>query len=408
MFLRVTLEGTALVQLPTDSKVQPYKIFEVGGVKVAVIGLTNPEAPTLVSPSAFGTIKITDPVAAATQARADAKAQGAQVFVVLTHMGVTDKNPSTGAVRGPLISLANSLQGFDVILGDHTNVQYSGTIGGALVVENLSKGASYARVSLTYDPATRSVTKSDNTFVTPFASEVTPDPEVVQVLATYRTQLAAQLDGKIGVATDTFPRGNNIERLGEVALGDLIADAYRTRYSTQLAIVNSGAIRSSLPSSYAPQDKTLRRPAPGYQAGPPYDVVKGDIYSVLPFGNTVVTRSVTGAQLYAVLENSVSALPGSSGRFVQISGFSYTYDVSKPVGSRVVSVKLDSGAAIQKDSATYTLALPDFTNDGGDEYTMLADGQGVTREPDALVLLEYVQKLGTITPTVGQRINAIK
>ncbi|QLG13425.1 5'-nucleotidase C-terminal domain-containing protein (plasmid) [Deinococcus sp. D7000] len=300
------------------------------------------------------------------------------------------------------------LTGFDVILGDHTNFQYSGTIGGALVVENLSKGASYARVSVTYDPATKSVTKAASTFITPFASEVTPDPAVVQVLAPYRTQLAAQLDAKIGVATDTFPRGNNIERLGEVALGDLIADAYRTTYNTQLAIVNGGAIRSSLPSSYAPQDKTLRRPAPGYQAGPPYDVVKGDIYSVLPFGNTVTTRTVTGTQLYAVLENSVSALPGSSGRFLQISGFSYTYDVSKPVGSRVVSVKLDSGAAIGKDSATYTLALPDFTNEGGDEYTMLADGQGVTREPDALVLLNYVQKLGTITPTVGQRINAVK
>lgn len=390
------------------NKVQPYKIFDVGGVKVAVIGLTNPEALTLVSPSAFGTIKITDPVAAATQARADAKAQGAQVFVVLTHMGVEAKDPITGAVSGPLISLASNLQGFDVILGDHTNFQYSGTIGGALVVENLSKGASYARVNLTYDPATKSVTKSGNTFVTPFASEVTPDPAVVQLLAPYRTQLAMQLDGKIGVATDTFPRGNNIERLGEVALGNLIADAYRTTYSTQLAIVNGGAIRSSLPSSYAPQDKTLRRPAPGYQPGPPYDIVKGDIYSVLPFGNTVVTRTVTGSQLYAVLENSVSALPGANGRFLQISGFSYTYDLSKPVGSRVVSVKLDSGVAIQKGGDTFTLALPDFTNEGGDGYTMLTDGQGVTREPDALVLLNYVQKLGIITPTVGQRINAVK
>ncbi|GGO39812.1 hypothetical protein GCM10008949_48430 [Deinococcus humi] len=99
--------------------------------------------------------------------------------------------------------------------------------------------------------------------------------------------------------------------------------------------MNGGASRSALPSSAAPQDKTLRGPAPGHQAGPPYDVVKGDIDSVLPFGNTVTTRTVTGTQLYAVLENSVSVLPCSSGRFLRISGFSYTYDVSKPQARRL-------------------------------------------------------------------------
>lgn len=209
------------------------------------------------------------------------------------------------------------------------------------------------------------------------------------------------------MATDLFPRGNNIERLGEVALGDLIADAFRTRYGTQLAIQNGGSIRSALPSSYTPQDKTLRRPTPGYQPGPPYDIVAGDVYSVLPFGNTVVTRTVTGTQLYAALENSVSALPGASGRFLQVSGFSFTYDVSRPVGSRIVSVTLNGGAPILRDTTSYTLALSDFTNAGGDEYTMFADGQGVSRELDAQVVLEYIQGLGTITPTVGTRIRAV-
>ncbi|EYB66348.1 5'-nucleotidase [Deinococcus phoenicis] len=387
--------------------VLPYKIFTVGGVKVAVIGLVNPEAPTLVAPGALGTLQITDPVAAATQARAAAKAQGAQVFVAITHLGVTRQDPTTQAASGPLIDFAQSVQGFDVIFGDHTNEQFSGVIGDALVVENLSKGATYAKVNVMYDPAKGRVTGRTNTFVVPRADAVTPDPAVVQALASYRTQLAQQLDRKIGVATDLFPRGNNIERLGEVALGDLIADAFRARYGTQLAIQNGGSIRSSLPSSYAPQDKSLRRPAPGYQPGPPYDIVAGDVYSVLPFGNTVVTRTVTGSQLYAALENSVSALPAASGRFLQISGFSFTYDVSRPVGSRVVSVTLEGGTSILKDAATYTLALSDFTNSGGDEYTMFADGQGTTRELDAQVVLEYIQQLGTVTPTVGQRIRAV-
>ena len=391
------------------TNVRPYKVFTVGGVKVAVVGITNPEARELVSPTALGSLQITDPVAAAEKARLAAKAEGAQVFVALTHLGVTSLDPVNQAPSGPLIEFAGKVTGYDVIFGDHTNVQYSGTFNKALVVENLSKGASYAKVQLTYDRNNGAVLGSSNAFVIPKAATVTPDPAVVAQLAPYRTQLAAQLDTRLGVATDLFPRANNNERLGEVALGDLVADAIRARYSTQLAIVNGGTLRSPLPSSYAPQDTTLRRPAPGYQAGPPYDVVAGDVYSVLPFGNSVVTRTVTGSQLYAVLENSVSALPGSSGRFLQISGFSYQYDVSKPVGSRVVSVTLDTGAPILKDTATYTLALPDFTNAGGDGYTMLADGQGTTRELDAQVVLDAIKAQATITPNpnLGQRIKAV-
>lgn len=389
------------------NKVLPFKIFTLGGVKVAVVGLTNPEAPTLVAPGALGTLQVTDPVAAATQARAAARSQGAQVFVAITHLGVTTQDPATQTATGPLIDFAKSVRGYDVIFGDHTNEQFSGFVGDALVVENLSKGATYAKVNVTYDPRVRRVTERTNTFVVPRADAVTPDPAVVQVLAPYRAQLAQQLDRKIGVATDVFPRGSNVERLQEVALGNLIADAFRARYGTQLAIQNGGSIRSSLPSSYASQDKTLRRPAPGYQPGPPYDLVAGDVYSVLPFGNTVVTRTVTGVQLHAALENSVSALPGASGRFLQVSGFSFTYDVSRPVGSRVVNVTLDGGMPILKDATTYTLALSDFTNSGGDEYTMFADGQGTTRELDAQVVLEDIQQLGTVTPVVGQRIRAV-
>lgn len=337
-------------------------------------------------------------MAAATSARAMAKAEGAQVFVVIAHLGVTNTDPATRVASGPLIDFAKSVTGFDVIFGDYTNEQYSATINGALVVENPSKGASYAKVNMTFDPFTGRVTGQTNTFVELVTTGVTPDPAVEQVLTGDRTQLAQQLDRKIGVATDVFPRSSNIERLREVALGDLIADAFRVRYGTQLAIQNGGSIRSALPSGYTPQDKTLRRPAPGYQPGPPYDLGADDVYSVLPFGNTVVTRTVTGTQLYAALENSVSALPGASGRFLQVSGFSFTYDVSRRVGSRIVSVTPDSGAPILKDTTSYTLALSDFINAGGDEYTVFAHGQGVSREPDAQVVLEYIQQLGTVTP----------
>ena len=386
--------------------VAPFVIEKVGGVKVAVIGVTNPEAPTLVAPGALGTIEITDPAAAANAARAEAEELGAKVFIAIGHLGI-EGTDSSGQPTGPLTEFAHDVQGFDLILGDHTNVQYKNTINGALVLENLSKGATYAKTTLHYDRRHGGIVTASSEFVVPVTSAVPPDPKVVELLAPYREELAAQLDGVIGVATDIFPRGGNIERIREVALGDLTADALRTTYETQIAFTNGGGLRSPLPSSYLPQDTTLRRPTPGYAAGPPYDLVIGDVYSVLPFGNQSLTRTVTGAQLWAVLERSVGQAPNAFGGFLQISGFRFTYDSTQLAGSRVTSVTLDDGTVVAEDATTYTATTNDFTNAGGDGYVELADGQGVTRNLMANDLLAYITARGTITPTTDGRIDDV-
>ncbi len=384
--------------------VAPFKIFDVGGVRVGVIGITNPEAPTLVFPGSFGTIVVTDPVPAANKAKAMARQAGAKILVAITHLGVTGMDPATGAPVGPLIDFASNVGGFDVIVGDHTDFQFSGIINNAVVVENRSKGFTYARTRLTVDPRNGRVASRSVQFITPVSAAVAPDPAVVNLLAPFRTQLAAVFDQVIGIATDVFPRGGNIERLGEVAIGNLVADSIRLRYGTQIAITNGGGLRAPLPSTYLPVDMGLRRTSPGYAAGPPYDLVVGDAYAVLPFGNVVVTRTVTGAQLYAALEHSVAILPGANGRFLQISGFRFTFDSSQPAGSRIVSVMLDNGTPVLADGTLYSMAVPDFVNAGGDGYTMLADGQGTTRELMADVLLNYIQGLGVIVPTIEGRI----
>lgn len=392
--------------------VKDYEIFEVGGVKVAVIGITNPEAPNLVFPGNFGTIEPTDPIPAANKAKAKAKAEGAKVFIAITHLGVTGFDPVTGAASGPLIDFANNVGGFDLIFGDHTDVQYSAIHNNALVVENRSKGLTYSKTVLTVDPKNGRIVDRTNTFVTPLASAVTPDPAIVALLEPYRAALAVAFDEPIGVATDLFPRGGNIERRGEVAIGNLIADAIRLRYGTQLALTNGGGIRAPLPSSYTPVDTTLRRTAAPYVIGPPFDIVIGDVFAVLPFGNSVVTRTVTGAQLWAALENGVSQInaadcSGTDGRFPQISGFKFTFQCSLPPGSRVLSVAFPDDTPIPADSTTYTFATNDFINNGGDFYAMLADGQGTTREVMFDVVVEYIQNLGTITPTIEGRITKL-
>jgi 5'-nucleotidase len=397
--------------------VDPVAYFTVAGAKVAVIGITNEEAPSVVLPGSFGTVEITDGVAAANKFARIARNAKADAVIVITHKGVRGFN--SGQPFGELIDFANAVDSslIDVVVGDHTDVQYSGTINNILVHENRSFGVTYAKTLLTVQPGQPgkggSVTSKSVSFVSPSpaggllngntqcpAAPAFCDQAVVDMLVPYRQQLSQLLDGTVGTTTAVFARGGNIERRQEIPLGDLIADGMRWRYGTQLALMNGGGIRSTMPAcSYAPADTSLRRPCPGYAAGPPFDIVLGDIFSVLPFGNILNTRTVTGAQLWAALENGVSRIAadgtGTDGRFPQIAGFKFTFHYLNPVGSRVTSVTLDDGTPIPNTTAaTYSLALPNFVNLGGDGYTMFADGQGATQDLDAVVMKEYMQAVG--------------
>jgi len=382
----------------------PYYIMDVAGVRVAFIGITNPSAPSQVFPGSFGTITVANPIPAAMAAKDAAKAAGAKIFVALIHDGATLCDTMTQTCSGPLIDFAKGVNGFHIVFGDHTDIQVNEVINGAHVVENRSKGRTYARVGLSVIPWTGFVTKSSVTIVSPVKSAVTPDAAVEAMLQPYRTQISAQLDGVISVATEIFPRGNNIERLGEVAIGNLAADSARITYGTQLAMLNGGGIRAPVPSTYAPANTMLRRTSAGYASGPPYDIVVGDAYEVFPFGNAVVTRTVTGVQLWAAMEHGISSLPGASGKFPQISGFGFTYSLMAAPGSRITEMHLAGGMPIPKDQTSFTMALPDFINSGGDGYTMFVDGQGVTRELQADVFADHILTLTTITPTIEGRI----
>lgn len=425
--------------------VDPVAYFNVGGAKVAVIGITNEEAPSLVSPSAFGTIEVTDGVAAANKFAAIARNAGANVVIVATHKGVRGFDEDDNAF-GELIDFAEGVDSslIDVIIGDHTDVQFEGTINGILVHENKSKGATYARTLLTVQPGRGGeVISKDATFVVPTAPSRTssqlvnaecPDPAlgapfkycdeaILEMLSPYRTDLAPILDVKVATATATFVRGDNIERGQEVAIGNLVAEGMRWFQGTDFALMNSGGIRSRLPSAYVPLDETLVRPPTD---AAPWDLVLGDVYSVLPFTNTVLKRTVTGAQLWAALENGVSQISadgtGLDGRFPQIAGFKFAFDYARPTGcsgtsgtaswvcvpSRVYLVTRPNGTPIPPDGTVYTLAIPSFVNQGGDSYRMFLDGNPGSNELlDAAVMQQYINFLGpipTLTPTTDGRI----
>lgn len=387
--------------------VRAFRIFRVQGVRVAVIGITNPDAPVVTRPGAMGTLQVTGAARAANAARRRAQAAGATVFVALVHLGVQGTTTAAVSRKGPLIDFAERVQGFDAIFGDGADEAVQARVRGALVVQDRLRGLTYSRTLLRVDTGARRVVRRSAEFVTPRVDAVTPDPSIDAVLAPYRSQLAERFDAPAGVATALFPYSDGAGWTSELESGNLVADALRAEYGTDFAVANGGGLRDGLPSRYTPANTALRRPAPGYAPGPPYDLVGGDFYSLLPFNNFGVTREVTGELLHAVLEHGVSLMPAPSGRFLQVSGLRYTFDSSRPVGQRLLSVTRDDGTPIPADGTLYTLALNDFIDAGGDEYTMLADGQGVTREALAETVLQYVRRVGSVTPRLEGRVRDV-
>lgn len=403
--------------------VDDFKIFDFNGVKVAIIGLTNPEAPQLVFPGNFGTIVPTDPVKAALKARNAAKDAGADIVIVITHMGVTGFD-GNGAPFGPLVDFAQAVNNgngkkpkIDVIVGDHTDIQFKGIINGALVYENRSKGLTYAKATLTVDTANHKILSKDATFVTPFAAAVTADPTIAALVNSYRAQLAPILNTGVGFSTVFIPRAdacftgipNDPSAAGrrcESLVGNVVTDSLRSRYGTDFALTNAGGLRANLT---CPTTDSATDFCPAYTP-PPYPITRGQVLTVLPFGNVAATLSINGAELKSMLERGVSAMPSVDGRFAQVSGLCFTYDISAPAGSRVtgaVHQALDgscTGAAVDLTAgSTYTIATNDFTASGGDGYPNFASRM-VTREILDQVLADYITATGTISPSIQGRI----
>lgn len=157
------------------------------------------------------------------------------------------------------------------------------------------------------------------------------------MLQPYRDQLTPIFSAIIGESDVRVPRadlcGQAEGRTCESLVGDVITDAMRATYGTDFAFTNSGGIRDNLTCDS------------GYVAGfcptytpPPWQITRGETQAVLPFGNVVVTFSLNGAELKSILEHGVGSMPAVAGRFPQVSGLCFTYDITAPLGSRVTGV----------------------------------------------------------------------
>jgi 2',3'-cyclic-nucleotide 2'-phosphodiesterase (5'-nucleotidase family) len=194
-----------------------------------------------------------------------------------------------------------------------------------------------------------------------------------------------QIKPILGEQVGTAPALVDRSRGAESKMGDLVSDALRATYQVDVALQNSGGLRAD------------------FNVGP---ITKGDVFAVLPFGNIVVTGKLKGSDLLAALENGVSDVSGTAGRFVQLSGVRFAYDPAAPVGKRVLWAVMSDGKALDPN-ATYTVATNDFMTVGGDGYTSLTRMiDPISREQLWEAAANYVKSLGTVNPQTEGRIIA--
>jgi 2',3'-cyclic-nucleotide 2'-phosphodiesterase (5'-nucleotidase family) len=399
--------------LPPEWKASAVYNFE--GFKLGVVGFTLPELASLVFPGNLDPFKITDPAAAINAETARLKSRGnLNAVVAVGHMGGDGPDPLNPEPTSPVVQVADKLNGVDAVFGGHTHAQYLHyRPNGVLITETPNSGLRFNRVRLTIDTSTKKVIYKTADFHRPWNIGMTPDPAIQALVDELNARLAPIFNTQIGTSSVAIPRadscGRSDGRLCESLIGDVTMDAMRTTYDADFAITNAGGLRADLT---CPATDLAGDFCPPF-VPPPYPITRGQVLAVLPFGNLAFTVSITGAELKTYLENGVSAMPAANGRFPQVSGLCFRYEVTAPVGSRVTSVVRQAvdgtctGPAVDLSAgATYDIVQNDFMATGGDGYPNVF-ARGTTQELMDEVLADYIVESTPLTPALQGRIQCL-
>jgi len=353
---------------------------QVDELQVGFFGVLTPETTHLSSPG--DQTKFTPVLDSAKAAVKRLKEMGADVIIALTHLDLAQDR-----------MLAKSIRGIHIILGGHDHDPISILEGGTLILKSGYDAHYLAVGDITFEK--RETRRGMRVYMTPqwrFISTagVPADEELAAKIAVHEKQLDDKLDvavGKTSVVLDS--RRANV-RSKETGMGNLVADALRLETGSDLAFSNGGGIRGN--RIYEPGTTLTRK----------------DILGELPFGNVTVVLQMSGAQVRAALENGVSRIEDGAGRFLQVSGLSYTFDAKAAKGERVTAVEV-KGIPIDPESI-YIVATNNYIANGGDDFKVL---KGVKRLVDAsggtlmaTMVMDYIQSQGTVAPKVGGRITA--
>jgi 5'-nucleotidase len=209
------------------------------------------------------------------------------------------------------------------------------------------------------------------------AADVEEDPDVMSAIEAVKAENDLITSVVVG-NTDVLLEGTReLVRTGETNLGNLITNAMLYETGAQIAITNGGGIRASIE---------------------PGEITVGDVITVLPFGNYIVTLDVTGADIIAALENGLTDYPDPKGAFPHVAGLTFTFDPTQPAYSRVVDVLVD-GEPLDP-AAVYSVATNDFMAAGGDEYTTL----GASKQTGEFAALDeaLISYIGVVDPATVQ------
>ena len=363
-----------------------YAIRNFQGNKVAFVGMTLEATPSIVTPSGIATLDFHDEADTVNALIPELKAQGVESIVVLVHEGARDTTftaiDDCSNASGAILDIVQRLDDeVDLVVSGHTHQAYLCSLPNSAgrnipVTSTHAQGRAVTEIDLVIDTATRDVAgiAVDNVVVDRSNAAITPVAALTALANNYEALAAPLANKPLGQITADITRHSNAA--GESALGDVIADAQLEATAAPelgdaaIAVMNPGGIRGDFayPTSAAGEGDGV--------------VTYGEAFSVQPFGNSLVTKTFTGQQIYDLLEQQWGALQPFA-RILQVSeGFSYRHSfdttpanfASQKGGQYVCdgSVKLN-GVAIDK-LARYRVTMNSFLASGGDNFTVFNQG----------------------------------
>lgn len=397
-FLAANVEETA-----TGKTIFPaYAIKTFGKVRVGFIGMTLQETPTIVTPSGVAGLTFTDEAATVNALIPKLRARGVQSIVILLHQGGTQPvtqavdtiNQCVGNLAGsPLPAIVAQLDDeVDMVISGHThqayNCQLPNSAGRLIPITSAnSQGRVLSDIDMTVNDATGEVVAiaANNIAVNRSDSNIMPNATIANIVANYKalaTPIANRVIGEITAAMSNTTANAN----GEIALGDVIADA-------QLASTAPNGFGNAVAAFMNPGG--IRAPGLTYTASVGEGdgkVTYGEAFTVQPFGNSLVTLTLTGEQIHIMLEEqfvgcNASNAPSSwlypasdttgqtFNRILQVSnGFSYTWKNSGPACDKVDPSTIKINGVTLDATSNYRITVNNFLSDGGDKFYVLAQG----------------------------------
>ncbi|WP_409252056.1 cell wall-binding repeat-containing protein [Bacillus sp. SCS-153A] len=378
-------------------KIYPATILDVNGEKVGVFGLTTEETAILSSPG--DTVKFEDYLKKAEETVAMLEAEGINKIIALTHLGYNYD-----------VTLGETVEGIDIIVGAHSHTKLSeaveiekeGNADPTIVVQANEYSKFLGDLQVSFDANGVLIDGSWDENLIDLNEEddqgnyvIEADPEAQAELDKLAGPLEEMKQTIVGSSAAFLNGERNNVRTGETNLGNLIADAMLEKAqqnggSATIAIQNAGGIRASI------------------DEGP---ITLEEVLTTMPFGNTLVTLDLTGAEILAALENGVSDVENIAGRYPQVAGMKFSYDRELPAGERVIDVQVktkDGFVSIDLEKV-YTVATNAYIASGGDGYETFAKAKDEGRMKelffvDYQVFTEYLDNHANVKPTIEARI----